>query len=52
VGAIEEIVAQLKDDREAQALAEEGLGAARGHLETLEELAAETAKHGISWAKP
>ncbi|MEX2317447.1 MAG: hypothetical protein WD669_09870 [Pirellulales bacterium] len=52
VGAIEEIVAQLKDDREAQALAEEALGAARGHLETLEELAAETAKHGISWAKP
>lgn len=52
VAAIEEIVVQSKDDRAAQALAEESLGAQRGHLETLEELAAEAAKHGISWAKP
>jgi hypothetical protein len=31
-------------------LAEEALGAARGHLETLEELAAEAAKHP-GWAR-
>jgi hypothetical protein len=52
VASIEEIVAVLKEDREAQTLAEESLGAARGHLETLEELAALAAKQGISWAKP
>lgn len=52
VEKIEQVVAAVKDDPAAAALAEEALGAARGHLETLEELAAETAKHGVSWAKP
>jgi hypothetical protein len=52
VAKIEQVVAALRDDPKAAALAEEALGAARGHLETLEELSAETAKHGVSWAKP
>jgi hypothetical protein len=51
VEKIERIVTELRSDPQAAALAEEALGAARGHLETLEELAAETAKHGVSWAK-
>jgi hypothetical protein len=52
VAKIEQIVAELHGDPYALTMAEEALGAARGHLETLEELAAETAKHGVSWAKP
>jgi hypothetical protein len=46
VTALEQCVADLKNDREAAALAEEALGAARGHLESLEELAGHLAKHG------
>ncbi|MBI1899687.1 MAG: hypothetical protein HYS13_01065 [Planctomycetia bacterium] len=38
VAAIEEIVRDLSGDAEARALAEEALGAARAHLEMLEEL--------------
>ena len=51
VAALEACVPQLQADREAAAMGEEALGAARGHLETLEELAAESAKAGVSWAK-
>ncbi len=40
VAAIEQCVQQLRADARARALAEECLGSARGHLETLEELAA------------
>jgi hypothetical protein len=52
VAKLEQIVPVVRDDPRAAALAEEALGAARGHLETLEELAAEAAKHGVSWARP
>jgi hypothetical protein len=51
VAAIEECVRQLQGDRQAAALAEEALGSARGHLETLEELAAQAAKDGNTWVK-
>ena len=51
VAAIEDCVAQLQKDRQAAALAEEALGSARGHLETLEELAAQAAKDGNTWVK-
>jgi hypothetical protein len=44
VEAIERCVAALVSDRRGQALAEEALGSARGHLETLEELASEFCK--------
>lgn len=44
VAALERCVEALQSDRRAAALAEEALGAARGHLETLEELAAELGK--------
>jgi hypothetical protein len=44
VAAIERCAADLAGDREAAALAEEALGAARGQLETLEELAGQVAK--------
>jgi hypothetical protein len=46
VAALEHCVVDLKGDRTAAALAEEALGAARGHLESLEELAVEVARHG------
>jgi len=52
VAALERCAAQLRDDREAAALADEALGSARAHLETLEELADEVTKQGVSWAKP
>jgi hypothetical protein len=52
VAALEQSVPQLQHDREAAALGEEALGFARAHLETLEELADEIAKQGVSWAKP
>ena len=48
IAAIERCVAALAPDRKAAALAEEALGAARGHLETLEELAADAARHPSS----
>jgi len=51
VAAFEQCIADLKQDRHAAALAEEALGAARGHLETLEELAARITKEGATWAK-
>jgi hypothetical protein len=46
VAAIDLCVAELQGDRQAASLAEEALGAARGHLETLEELAGQVAKAG------
>jgi len=46
VAAIERCVADLAGDRHAAALAEEALGAARGHLESLEELSGQTASNG------
>ncbi len=46
VAALEQCVADIKNDREAAALAEEALGSARGHLESLEELAGHLTKHG------
>lgn len=44
VATIEQCVAALHADRQAAQLAEEALGAARGHLETLEELAGQLSK--------
>jgi hypothetical protein len=44
IAAIERCVTDLKSDRQAGALAEEALGAARGHLESLEELAGQRVK--------
>ena len=44
IAALERCVSELQKDRPAAALAEEALGAARGHLETLEELAGQVAK--------
>jgi hypothetical protein len=44
IAALEKVVLKLQPDRRAAALAEEALGMARGHLETLEELAAESGK--------
>jgi hypothetical protein len=46
VAAIELCVADLAGDRPAAALAEEALGSARGHLESLEELSGQTASNG------
>jgi rubrerythrin len=43
ISVIEKCVAQLENDPEARALAEEVLGAERAHLEQLEELAVEPA---------
>lgn len=40
VRALESVVKDLENDRQAMLLAEEALGAARGHAETLEELSA------------
>jgi hypothetical protein len=45
IAAIERCTAALAPDRKAAALAEEALGAARGHLETLDELASDAARH-------
>jgi ferritin-like protein len=44
IAALERCVAQLQSDRQAAALAEEALGAARGHLESLQDLADRLAK--------
>ncbi len=52
VAKLEACVSEIMDDPTALALAEESLGSARAHLETLEELAAKAAKAGVSWAKP
>ena len=52
VAALEECDAALAGVREAALLAEEALGSARAHLETLEELADDISKQGVSWAKP
>ncbi len=51
VDSIERYMGQLQGDFEARSLAEEALGSARGHLESLEELAAEVAKVGATWVK-
>ncbi len=51
VATIERCVNQLQADFEARSLAEEALGSARGHLESLEELAAEATKAGATWIK-
>lgn len=51
LAAIERCVSQLMGDHEARALAEEALGSARAHLETLEELDAEVSKAGATWIK-
>jgi hypothetical protein len=51
VKKLEACAAELQGDRAAAAFAEEALGAARGHLETLEELAARLKEHGVGWAK-
>jgi hypothetical protein len=50
IATIEQLTAALTPDRKAVSVAEEALGSARGHLETLEELAAEAAKHP-GWAR-
>jgi hypothetical protein len=50
VAAIEACIPGLQPDRKAVALAEEALGSARGHLETLEELAAQFSKPS-SWSR-
>jgi hypothetical protein len=50
VDAAQACVNELHSERQAHALAEEALGAARGHLETLEELAATYSKHS-GWAR-
>ncbi len=52
VAALEKCVVALAGVRKASPLAEEALGSAQAHLETLEELADEIAKQGVSWAKP
>ncbi len=44
VAGLEQCAASLQSDRPAAALAEEALGAARGHLESLQELADRLAK--------
>lgn len=46
IAALERCAAELAADRKAAALAEEALGAARGHLESLEELASQPASNG------
>ncbi|HEY2893162.1 MAG TPA: hypothetical protein VGJ16_03085 [Pirellulales bacterium] len=46
IAALEKCAGQLVTDRKAAALAEEALGAARGHLESLEELASQPASNG------
>jgi len=52
VASIERCMNQLKADFEARSLAEEALGSAKGHLESLEELAAEVARSGgTPWVK-
>lgn len=51
VATLEECVAALASQGEAASLAEEALGSARAHLETLEELADQLAKQGASWSR-
>jgi len=46
IKSLEECAASVSDDRQAAALALEALGAARGHLESLEELVGQPAKNG------
>jgi len=46
IAALEQCAAELAPDRKAAALADEALGAARGHLESLEELASQPASNG------
>src|SRR5690606_9565980 len=52
VASIERYVTQIRGgDFEARALAEEALGAARGHLESRDELADQVSKAGATWVK-
>lgn len=44
IARIEQTVTELQHDRQAMVLAEEALGAARGHLEILEELSGQAIK--------
>jgi len=46
IAALEQCAAELAPDRKASALADEALGAARGHLESLEDLASQPASNG------
>jgi hypothetical protein len=46
IAALEQCAADLSAERKAAALAEEAMGAARGHLESLEELASQPASNG------
>lgn len=48
----EQCARDLQVDRRAGELADEALGAARGHLETLEELAGELNKSSPTWMVP
>jgi hypothetical protein len=48
ITAIERCVAELTGDPPARALAEEVLGNARGHLDSLQELAADVKSHGAT----
>jgi hypothetical protein len=50
VTALEQCAADLQSDRRAAAVAEEALGAARGQLETLEELRAELGASPSTWS--
>ncbi len=50
VAALERCVDDLQSDRPSAAVAEEALGAARGHLEILEELAASLGNSTATWS--
>jgi hypothetical protein len=50
VAALQQWVEDLQSDRRAAAAAEEALGAARGQLETLQELQAELGKSPSTWS--
>ena len=49
VTTLQRCAEQLRSDRQAAEVADEALGAARGHLETLEELAADLGKSSSTW---
>lgn len=52
IAALEKCAEQLQSDRHAADVAEEALGTARGHLETLEELAGDIDKSKPTWMIP
>ena len=49
LAALERSASELQSERRTAVVAEEALGAARGHLETLEELYAELGKSSQTW---